>query len=488
MKTPKLFLLQFGVLIAVALGSATASAAVFTVNTTGDSEADGCGLNLCTLREAIGDANALPGVDTINFDQAIFGNGATIRLETGEIGITGSVVIEQSASATAPVTLEGRGNPDGRRIFTIFSGVSATLTRLVLTNGYSVNNTPAGGGAVFNSGTLNVNFSHIKDSAAGSDNGGGIYNNGGTVNLNNSTVSGSSAANGGGIYNVDGNVNLTNSTISGNTATNIGGGYYGFNNLGTSNLAATHGTIAVNSALSGGGIAASSAVGVSIVTLDNTIVGDNTAPTGPDLFSSTTGGGVITSNGYNLIENTSSSTFTPASTDITGTDPRLMPLALNGGTTPTHALRNDGSGTSPAIDQGSSAVSGQTTDQRGQPQYDFATIPNADGFGNGKDIGAFELQAPVLAAFVTIGGRVVSSSGRGIARVRLTLIEANGASRTAFTNPLGYYRFAGIQAGQSIVIHASKKGGANQTRALTIDDFRDDLNFVFTSADIRKSR
>src|SRR5207253_283106 len=59
-------------------------------------------------------------------------------------------------------------------------------------------------------------------------------------------------------------------------------------------------------------------------------IGDNSAPTGPDIF------GVINSLGYNQIENISDATFTPATGDVTGLDPQLGGLQNNGGLTNTH--------------------------------------------------------------------------------------------------------------------------------------------------------
>ncbi len=96
--------------------------------------------------------------------------------------------------------------------------------------------------------------------------------------------------------------------------------------------------------------------------------------------------GTFTSNGYNLIGNSTGSTgFDETIGDIVGTsdnpiDPRLAPLDFNGGPTQTFALRPD----SPAIDAGDPTVllSDPTTDQRGLPRV-----------SNGRaDIGAFEVQ------------------------------------------------------------------------------------------------
>jgi hypothetical protein len=71
-------------------------------------------------------------------------------------------------------------------------------------------------------------------------------------------------------------------------------------------------------------------------------------------------------------------------------DPLIGPLQDNGGDTFTHALLPG----SPAIDQGQSF--GLHTDQRGHHRpFDYHSIPDAPG-GDGSDIGAFELDMPIL--------------------------------------------------------------------------------------------
>jgi hypothetical protein len=116
--------------------------------------------------------------------------------------------------------------------------------------------------------------------------------------------------------------------------------------------------------------------------------------------------GTLSSQGFNLIGVTNYSSGWVAS-DLGGDmatplDPKLGPLANNGGPTPTMALLSG----SPAIDRGSSA--GTATDQRGRLRpIDNFEIPNASG-GDGSDIGAFELQPqPIgLAAEPKVNGDV----------------------------------------------------------------------------------
>src|SRR5262249_43099092 len=140
-------------------------------------------------------------------------------------------------------------------------------------------------------------------------------------------------------------------------------------------------TVTDNDANSGGGVFLPSG-GVSSVR--NSIIAGNLVDldgSGPDVS------GAFTSAGHNLIGDGSGATgFTNGTNgDMVGTaddpiDPRLGPLAFNGGPTRTHALLAG----SPAIDRGDTAAPG--SDQRGVAR------PH-DGDGDGSriaDIGAFE--------------------------------------------------------------------------------------------------
>jgi hypothetical protein len=137
------------------------------------------------------------------------------------------------------------------------------------------------------------------------------------------------------------------------------------------------------------------------VTIRNTILANNTA-TRPDRFPGPDCAGTITSDKYNLVEDTTACTFTPDPTDITGSDPVLDPLADNGGGTETHALL-DGS---LAIDHIPSGTNGggtdYTTDQRGvsRPQ------------GASCDIGSFERGPSDSPPVVDAGGPTAATKAR----------------------------------------------------------------------------
>lgn len=401
------------------------NAATFIVNSSADDQNDGCGIaaNGCTLREAVGAANAANDADTITIDAGI----TTITLLTGEIAVnTGAVTITPSA-VNAPVTIDGAANG---RIFNV--SANTTLNRLLLTNAAS----SADGGAIINNGAvLTVNDSYLTNNTA-NGNGGGIYTNGGTVNFNRSTIggtvtpapaTGNGAANGGGIYNLNGTVVLSNSTISGNRSGNIGGGYYGFASLGAASLSSTISTVAFNTATNGGGIAVSSTLGfTSTASINNTIVSNNTAMTG-DQFN---------------------------------VDPLILPLGANGGLTPTHGLRL--SPVSPAIDQGNTAL---TIDQRGLTRPVDLPPVNA---ANGSDIGAFEAQFGTTAAEIIVGGRVIGISGRGISGATVRITGTNGATQRTRTNPFGFYRFLKVPSGATYVISASLRNRTTNPRVISV--------------------
>ena len=151
---------------------------------------------------------------------------------------------------------------------------------------------------------------------------------------------------GGGIGNA-GNLEILSSTIANNYATGLFGGYGG--------------------AIYSSGVTTTDS---SIIAL-NGVLGRNA--TGPDF----TGYGGLQSMGYNIIGNNADALISSQPTDQIGTpaepiDPRLGPLANNGGPTFTLALQPG----SPAIDRGDPAA--PPHDQRG---YDRVGVP---------DVGAFE--------------------------------------------------------------------------------------------------
>lgn len=317
-----------------------------------------------SLRQAILNANNISGENTITFDtNGIFATAQTITLAGEELTISDSLIIQ--GTGANKLTLSGNNTS---RIFTLIDEeITTTFAGLTITQGNGIEDL---GGGIFvgESNTLNLINSSVSNNKGFI--GGGIGNSG-TLNLINSTISGNTAFFGGGIDNT-GTLNLINSTISGNTADFRGGGIY--SDSGTVTLINV--TVANNSAnVIGAGIFNEANA---TFNLANTIVANNKG-TNTDLD------GNFNDLGNNLIgkSNSNNGLVNGLNGSIVGTsdtpvDPKLRPLANNGGTTLTHALLID----SPVINRGNNSLipAVLTTDQRNSQRI----------IGTNIDIGAVE--------------------------------------------------------------------------------------------------
>ncbi|MBK9164228.1 MAG: carboxypeptidase regulatory-like domain-containing protein [Acidobacteria bacterium] len=191
-----------------------------------------------------------------------------------------------------------------------------------------------------------------------------------------------------------------------------------------------------------------------------------------DLYSDTAYTG-----SYNLIGIIDDSSGLNSSPNIWGTasaplDPVIGPLQNNGGPTFTRALLTG----SPAQDKGNSP--GVITDQRGYARpHDNASIANS---GDGSDIGAYEMLAPSSTS-VSISGQVLTSAGKGgqaISGVTIYLADMDGNIQTARTNPMGYYQFHDVPAGETYVVSAQHKRYRFDTKTVNANDEIADLNFA----------
>lgn len=214
---------------------------------------------------------------------------------------------------------------------------------------------------------------------------------GGILTVRGGNVSGStidsnvSGGRGGGIGTFS-SISVYNSTISGNTAeTEIGGGLF---LRWPSTLNLINSTITANRAAEDGNGIWLNAPGSSF---QSSIVFGNAVGDSADIGNranafNTAVATIIT--GSNNLMGSASPLVTPPS-DTSHADPRLAPLAFNGGVTRTHALRAG----SPAVDAGSNPAA-LSFDQRGT---DFPRI-----YGAAPDIGAFEQQAFVAVIEIPV--------------------------------------------------------------------------------------
>lgn len=90
------------------------------------------------------------------------------------------------------------------------------------------------------------------------------------------------------------------------------------------------------------------------------------------------------------------------------------------------------------------------------------------------------LASAPTAGDVTLAGRVTRADGRGISGARLMLTDDSGQVRSATTNPFGYYRFEGIEAGQAVVVRISSKRYmfTDPVRIISLGDSAFDVNFM----------
>src|SRR5215471_953941 len=393
-----------------------------------------------TLRYAIAQANGTIGTacDTITFSLTY---PATITIGQNQPYF-------EISNTTTPITITGPGAANltiggdsvgGGNVFQIDSGATATISEVTMGN--VTGDVPA---AIQNIGTLTLTNSTISNNqvtSPGTANGAGISNIG-TLTVTNSTFSGNSnnsdVSLGGALFNT-GTATVTNSTFSGNFAYYaVGGGIY---NNGVLYLSAS--TFSGNStgnSTGGGGAIFNNTSGTLVI--KSTILANS--PFGGNCAVSS--GATIVSDGYNLSDDLSCTSFLNQGTDInntSGTNNNFAGLDPNGlqnnsGPTPTIALLP----TSPAIDKipiPCTDANGKTisTDQRGvsRPQ------------GPACDIGAFELAAGTYNAFVqqpiNPDKSSVFNANKGVVPAKFTLTLNNVATCSLPQASIGLTRTQG---------------------------------------------
>lgn len=319
-------------------------------------------------------------------------SGLTVQNNQADVrggGIhNGDVLYLSDSTIRDNMTVQGEGGGISN-----YQAYALTITNTEISN----NKAKTNGGGLFDShltqGSNNIfprttRLTDVRiDSNHADGDGGGLYSFS-TIQVVNSTISNNRAmVSGGGLLTYSNfqfnsertqfpvNLDLVNVTINGNQAAE-GGAIY--QNSGVSKL--NNVTLAGNSASGakgGGGIyydkdIVGDAINPNSITLQNTILAQNSATFGPDCANT------VLSAGNNLLGNNRDCTFSAASGDLVGTsatplDPLLSSLADNGGATQTQALQAG----SPAINAGNAATCA-TTDQREAARVGVC------------DIGAFE--------------------------------------------------------------------------------------------------
>ena len=347
------------------LGLQPVRPATFTVTTTADSGAG-------SLRQAVADAVAAAGDDTIRFDAALAGETIYVG-SPGAILFSGaSAILVDGSTLWMPVVIQGSGS----RQFTLSNASNVTVRKLRFVHGSS-----SEGGAVYGQGTLTAEDCVFENNAA-TGSGGAIYGTAtarlsvtrclfsgnragefgylggaiysqGPVTIDRSTFTGGVARQGGAVATSSTSLQISQSTFFGNTAASGGaiwmGGNGGPNLLSHVTITGNHATGA-SSTYYGGGVYCADTTSW---TLRNSIVSGNTLA---DSIEDIHTGNNLTYAGANLVKDTWGGSTGPAPS---AAPPLLAALGDHGGPTPTMPPEAG----SPAADAAIGSL--VTTDQRG---------------------------------------------------------------------------------------------------------------------------
>jgi SdrD B-like domain len=175
-----------------------------------------------TFRQAVADADAHAGADTISFDSKVFAAGSlhTITLTQGHLAFsdfTGATTINGPGAGVVAIN----GN-QASRILQVNSGVTVSLNGLTLTNGRATKPDAAGdtyGGAIVNAGNLTITNSTLSGNTVAAL----------SYSLNDPKVGLIPGAGFGGAILSTGELTVTNSTLSGNTVVNLTNNFATYN-------------------------------------------------------------------------------------------------------------------------------------------------------------------------------------------------------------------------------------------------------------------
>jgi CSLREA domain-containing protein len=438
----------------------------------------------CTLRAAVNEANAI-SLKTPDRKISIripAGNYSLAAKETclkKDAGATSySSEISSTLCITGNMTLTGADSAttviDGvlvGRVFFVSSGATVSINKVTIQHGAQIGGSnDRGGGGVNNQGSLNLSsdlFTENKSDVGG----GGVYNAGNltvegctfqfnsgraiaanyaTTSIDLTYFNQNSGFQGAAIYTYFGTLQVSNSTFSNNTVeengilaafstpTTIVNSTFSSNNVGNAGTIVTSGlgsSLMMNGDTVYGNIVGNSNDGIysasgilsDSATIANTILANNGISGTSDCNV-----GVLTNLGHNLIK---TSPFIRVcqggdnSTTLTGVDPKLGPLEINGGLIQTQTPLPG----SLVINAGSKATPGSNEvgacpalDERGfvRGRYGFCTIGATDGAAN--PLKGFEIDN-VQPKTAGAGGRVtVSVQGSGFAGGSTVALKKRG--------------------------------------------------------------
>ncbi len=427
-----------------------------------------------------GDLDILPNV-TLN--GLTIQNGTALVPVNGVIGGGGIQNAGLLVLANSELTNNSASNENNQQFFSddvmgggLYNRTTAVVEASLIHNNNvtldaSALSRGSGGGVSANGDTqasggcgLTVTTTQINENVVNRGSGGGLSNEQCSVQILQSAIFDNQAlavgedappfyGSGGGIFNnitvASGlSLNVIDSTLSGNFATVNGGGLTDLRGPDTQTQLNSS-TVAFNSTNPdsgfGGGLFIPRQTTGGTFDFQNSIVSNNTAPSGPDCTQGTADLPEETFNsiGYNLVMDTSTCSIGgPQTGDLpAGTDPLLDVLADNGGLTPTHALTFG----SPAIDAARPEGDGGCTDnvdggtalefdQRDDPF--LRVVAGIQGGTPRCDMGAYEYAPTTIEGVKSVSDSVVSIGDEFTYTITVTNTGLNDATGVVLVDDL----------------------------------------------------
>lgn len=448
--------LPFGLaLVVLLLAAATASAQTYTVTRTDDPIPGTCEPGDCSLREALTASNSSGAVNDV---VALPASGSPYLQQYENLPFTITDETEVRGAGANQTVVRGDGEST---IFSIGTGIKATIAGLTITNGTSAiqsnselavrdvsiegNEWNGGTPGIITNGPLTVESSFLGFNRSVNVTPGAIFSNA-PVTIVNSTIAHNSSTEGPGAIGANSSVSVVNSAVVSNRS----------------------------------GTAPAAAVGGTPLSVRNSVFADNRDATG---LLSCASAGPLTSFGGNVSDDASCGT---GATDKPNVNPLLGSLALHGGTTQVYDLLAG----SPAIDAASQCPA---VDQRGvaRPQ------------GAACDSGPYELVPPPRPPLPPVGDRELAmqlAKGRlllnrkGRIRVRLTCPASEAtppcAGKVEVRAPLLRTLTGGIRDSRPVARYPTARFsiGAGETEAIGIKPPRSVVEILRDSPRPRKVR